>query len=169
MENFKFTVVNRFFAWRGCWWALAGLCGAMLAFAWAAEVLFHQLPCSLCIVQRGVMLALALGFALAAAARWRRLALGWVVLCCLAGIAASARHLWLIAHPEAAQCLPRFDVMLAYFPLSQALGSMLSGDVSCSQAVWEIFGVTVPTWLIVFYAGLLGLVTSWIGWARGQH
>ncbi|NQV66799.1 MAG: disulfide bond formation protein B, partial [SAR86 cluster bacterium] len=61
---------------------------------------------------------------------------------------------------EVPACGPSLDYLLDVFPLTDVLSIVLSGDGSCAEIVWSLFGVSIPGWTLLAFAGLLA-VGAW--------
>ncbi len=150
---------------------LLGLaCFAM--FGYALYVQFHELlePCPLCIFQRVAVVGLGVALLLAAAVpqRWRilgNLSALLIALVGLAGMGVSARHLYIQSQPEGtvAACGASLDYMLDVFPLTEVLRKVLTGSGECAKITWELFGLSMPGWVLlcVLLLTVLGVLATW--------
>jgi protein dithiol:quinone oxidoreductase len=160
--------------------ALLGLT-CFLMFGYALFVQFHELlePCPLCIFQRVAVVGLGVLLLLAAAipARWRILgnvSALLIALVGLAGMGVSARHLYIQSQPEGtvAACGASLDYMLEVFPLTDVLRKVLTGSGECARIDWELFGLSMPGWVLicVLLLTVLGVLATWrpkrTGWSR---
>ena len=110
---------------------IAGLFGAALYL----QYVLHQEPCSLCMVQRLVFIAM--------------LALG--------GAGVASRHIWIQHLPkdEASACGPGLDYMLENFPVSEVWKELMHGSGECAEKGWTFLALGIPEWSLVWYV-LLG-------------
>ena len=123
-------------------------------------------PCALCITQRVFVILVGI-FALLAALHNPGLS-GRRIYCGLGGLTAiigglfSARHLWLQSLPadEVPACGPSLDYLMDVFPLTDVLSIVLSGDGSCAEVAWSLFGISIPGWTLLGFIGLLA-VGAW--------
>jgi disulfide bond formation protein DsbB len=143
------------------------VCAGLLAFALYLQYYERQDPCPLCILQRVAFVALMVVFLVAALHGPGRM--GSVVysgmLFVVAGIGAAiaTRHVWLQHLPkdQVPECGPGLEYMLKKFPLSRALGKILSGSGECAEAGWSFFGLTIAGWSLVWFV-LLGIFATYL-------
>ncbi len=120
-------------------------------------------PCPMCVLQRIAVITVGL-VALVAAIHNPRTK-GIRVYGCAATIVAllgagvAVRHLWLQSLPadQVPACGPGLDYLLEVFPLTDVLSMILTGDGSCAEVVWSLFGISIPGWTLVGFCGLIGL------------
>ena len=147
------------------------LCVALMAAALWLQRVEGLEPCPLCIFQRGFVIAL--GVAMLAGAlhdrrrqdaaptaersrSWRRRGWRW------RGATYGSRALPPGAAPE---CGPGLDYMLEAFPLTEALGMILSGSGECAEVQWTFLSLSIPEWTLALFAAftVFGL---WLGVTR---
>ena len=60
-------------------------------------------------------------------------------------------------------CGPGLDFMLESFPLSEALGMVLSGSGECAKVTWRLLGLGMPAWVLIALVslGTFGVVWNW--------
>jgi len=140
---------------------LFGACSLLMAVALYMEHVMALEPCPLCIMQR-VMVILVGAIALLAAFHGpARLGIqvygGLVVGAALGGGFLSSRQLWLQSLPadEVPACGPSLDYLLDVFPLTDVLSIVLSGDGSCAEIAWSLFGISIPGWTLMGFIGLV--------------
>jgi disulfide bond formation protein DsbB len=141
---------------------------ALLVAASMAAALYLQhvvglAPCPLCVLQRMGIIAAGLFALLAAwAARGsiaRLVAGGAAVVSALAGGGVAVWHSWLLAHPpEQLGCGRPFEWFHEDFPLVVWLPRLFRGDGDCLAVEWSLFGLTVPHWSLLAFAGVLVLL-----------
>ena len=121
-------------------------------------------PCPLCTVSRIIVVALALLFLLMVLqdpdVLVERLYAGLSLLLIIAGIAVSARHIWLQSLPPelVPGCTPDIKYLFSSFPLSEALETIFSSSGECADISWTFLGLTIPQQTLLFYIALLVLV-----------
>ncbi len=54
-------------------------------------------------------------------------------------------------------CGPGLDYLLDVFPLTDVLMMVLKGDGSCAEVLWTFFGISIPGWVLIGFAGLFTL------------
>lgn len=119
-------------------------------------------PCPLCITQR--VFVILVGLIALIAAIHNPPKLGQVIYGLL-GIGAAAtgggvslRQVWLQSLPEdqVPACGPGLEYMFSNFPLIEALDLLFRGDGNCAEVSWSLFGLSIPAWTAVAFAGLIG-------------
>ena len=117
-------------------------------------------PCPLCITQRVFIVAVGLtgllGFIVNPAALGRRIFAVFGLLFAIGGGSFSSRQLWLQSLPpdQVPACGPDIQYLLENFPLMDALSVLLRGDGNCAEVSWTLFGISIPGWTLVAFAGL---------------
>lgn len=140
----------------------AGCLGLIVTALYLQEILGLH-PCPLCITQRIFVILVGLTALIAAIhmpARTGRLiyaSLG--ALFAIIGAGVSARHVW-IQHLPADQvpaCGPGLEYMFETFPIMEALALLFQGDGNCAEVVWQFLGLSIPSWTLIAFVGLLAL------------
>ena len=145
---------------RGLFLAGAVLCAALVGAAHYFQYVMHLEPCPLCMVQRALMIVLALILAVAAVhdpkGRGRRVYGALVALAALLGTAMAGRHVQLQNMPadQVPECGPGLGYILDTFPLGEALALVLRGSGECAEVQWTFLGLTIPGWTLAAFAGL---------------
>lgn len=138
------------------------LCGSSIAFA--VIYLQGQLglePCPLCSATRLLILTQGVLFLLAFLhnpSQFGQRAYAFMgSLVGIAGIAISARHIWLQNLPpsKVPECGPGFEYLLESFPLADALKIILSGSGECADVQWQLMGLTIPEQTLALFALLV--------------
>lgn len=120
-------------------------------------------PCPLCIFQRVMTIATGTIALIAALHNPRETGIriygGLMSLTAIMGASISIRHLWLQSLPadQVPACGPDLDYLLDVFPITEVLVKVLSGDGSCAEVLWTLFGISIPGWALIGFVGLLGL------------
>ena len=121
-------------------------------------------PCPLCTVSRLIVGTLALVFLLAMLHNpeniGQRLYSGLSLLLISAGIAVSARHIWLQSLPAelVPGCTPDIQYLFDRFPLVEALQTIFNSSGECADVAWTLLGLTIPQQTLLFFIGLLVLI-----------
>ena len=152
----KFTARTWFF------WGFLYCAGLMLT-AFYFQFVGGLNPCPLCISQR--IMVVAAGLVMLAAAihdpgpRGIKAYAVSGFTTALVGGGISARHVWIQHLPanEAPACGPGLSYMFEYFPLSDTLKAMVTGTGDCAKVDWSLFGLSMPAWVLVCFAGLAAL------------
>ena len=120
-------------------------------------------PCPLCILQRVMVIGVAVVALIATIHGPKEAGIkvyGWLsILTAVTGGAISIRQLWLQSLPEdeVPACGASLDYLLDVFPLTEVLTMILSGDGTCAEVVWELFGISIPGWTLVGFVGLIAI------------
>ncbi len=147
---------------------LAGFlaCAGMMGFALYAQYVMYLDPCPLCVFQRIATILLGLIFLVAAlhnpgrtGARVYGVLVGLVAGC---GVGIAAWHVRLQNLPadEIPSCGPGFEYIMENFALFDALGKIFKGSGECADIVWQFFGLSMPTWVVIGLGGL-GIAGIW--------
>lgn len=139
------------------------VCAGLLGAALVLQYVEGMEPCPLCILQRVVLIALALLFVLGAlqnpGALGQRVYAGTTLLLGLIGAALAGRHLWLQNLPpeQVPACGPGLDYILETFPAGKALTLILRGSGECAEVAWTFMGLSIPGWTLVAFLGFIAL------------
>jgi len=133
------------------------ICIGLLAFALYLQYYERQDPCPLCILQRVAFLTLMFVFLVAAIHGPGRI--GSITYSCVlfvvaaVGAAIATRHVWLQHLPkdQVPACGPGLEYMIKTFPLSRALGKILSGSGECAEVGWTFLGLSIAGWSLVWF------------------
>jgi disulfide bond formation protein DsbB len=134
----------------------------MMGFALYAQYVLHLVPCNMCILQRIAVVALAAAFLLAALHDPREVGArlyGLLISACAAlTAAAAARHVWMQAQPLGSlpSCGADFYSMLDMMPAYEAVMRVLRGGGDCQAISWSLWGLSMPTWVLVAAVALGG-------------
>ncbi len=142
------------------------VCVGLMAFALFSEMVLGLHPCPLCMTQRLFVILIGV-FALIAflhnpSQLGRRIYASLGIVAAILGGSVAGRHVWLQNLPEdqVPACGPGLDYILENFPLSEGFVILMRGDGNCADVVWRFLGLSMPTWVIVAFAGLL-VVNIW--------
>lgn len=123
-------------------------------------------PCALCITQRIFVVAVGLIALIAClhnpAAIGRRLYAGTGITAAAIGAGFSARHMYLqgLSPEDMPSCGPGLEYMFENFPVTQAFELLLRGDGHCGDIVWQLFGLSMPAWVLIAFIGL-AIINLW--------
>jgi disulfide bond formation protein DsbB len=118
-------------------------------------------PCPLCILQRIVVITLAIVLLVAAIhgpSGWGNRVYGALItLVAASGAAIAGRHVWLQNLPadRVPECGPSLDYILEVFPLGKALQLVLHGSGECAKIQWQFLGLSIPGWTLVAFSGFI--------------
>ncbi|MFT4676048.1 MAG: disulfide bond formation protein DsbB [Patiriisocius sp.] len=138
-------------------------CTFMMAIALYMEHAMVLEPCPLCILQRVMVIAVAVIALIAVVHGPNEAGIkvygGLSILTAAIGGAISIRQLWLQSLPEdeIPACGASLDYLLDVFPLTEVLTMVLSGDGTCAEVVWKLFGISIPGWTLIGFVGLIAI------------
>ena len=145
---------------------LSVVCIALLAFGLYLQHEVGLEPCPMCIVQRYVLVLIALVAGLTAVSGKKGLHIGGaVVLLASAGFGAfvAARQSWLQWYPpEIASCGRDFYGMIETFPLQRAIPMMFKGSGDCAKVDWTFLGGSIANWSFLSFVGIAVLALALI-------
>jgi disulfide bond formation protein DsbB len=120
-------------------------------------------PCPLCILQRVMAIVTGLVTLIAAlhhpGVRGIRVYAIGAILAAALGAALAIRQLWLQSLPkdQVPACGPGLDYLIEVLPLTEVLNMILTGDGSCAEIAWTLFGISIPGWTLVGFIGLIAI------------
>ena len=141
-------------------------CAGMMTFALYAQYFLLLDPCPLCVFQRIATILLGIVFLVAALHNpgivGARLYAIPVLLAAGAGAGVASWHVYLQNLPadKVPGCGPGFEYIMENFALFDALDLIFKGSGECADVVWRLFGLSMPTWVIIGLGGL-GIADIW--------
>ena len=136
-------------------------CVAMLAFGLYLQHVVGLEPCPMCIVQRYVLILVAVAAGITAFAHKKGPLIfgsGLLVLLCALGAFVAARQSFLQWYPpEEASCGRDLYGMIETFPLKRAIPMIFKGSGDCTKIDWTFLGGSIANWSFVCFVGI-GLV-----------
>jgi len=140
------------------------------------QMVEYLAPCSLCILDRGVVIGLCFVFTLALLHNpvrvGRKIYASLATLLSLTGIGICARHIWLQHQPkgEAPECGAGFWHMLENMPFKSFLDTIFNSTGECADIQWQFLGLSIPELtLILFVVFLLLSLTMFFTTGRKLH
>jgi len=149
---------------RAYYFLLFFICHELLVAAYYFQNTLGLEPCPLCMVSRVIVFALGLAFLAAAlhnpTGTSKKIYHGVFSIISLIGMAVSARHMYLQSLPadEVPSCGPGLDYMLDTLPMSDVLKEVMHGSGECAEVSWRFMSLSMPTWMLIIYAGIFALV-----------
>jgi disulfide bond formation protein DsbB len=144
-------------------------CAAMMTYAFYAQYGLGLEPCPLCMFQRVGIVALGVGFLIAALHAPRGVGAGRAYAALLAVLAVfpiyvAGRHVYIQSLPEGSvpSCGATLDYMLDVFPLLTVVKKVLTGGGECARIDWSFVGITMPGWVLISAIALL----AWGVWVN---
>jgi len=150
---------------RRVWAFVLLVCVGLLSFGMYLQHVVGLEPCPMCIVQRYVMVLMALVALLGVCFPCRKGSLGvglGLFVLAAGGAYVAARQTWLQWYPpEVVSCGRDFYGMIETFPLQRAIPMIFKGGGDCSKVDWTFLGGSIANWSFVAFVvlGLLALVT----------
>lgn len=143
---------------------VAAGCIGLLAFGMYLQHVVGLEPCPMCIVQRYVLILVAIVAGVAASlsgAKGRRVGVVLMGLLALGGAFVAARQSFLQWYPpEVLSCGRDFYGMIESFPLKRAIPMIFKGSGDCSAIDWTFLGLSIANWSFLCFAGIAALATA---------
>ena len=140
--------------------SIAFACFGLLAVALYLQHGMDMLPCPLCVIQRYLFLAVALGCLIGAAGKPKAGA-GIALLGALGGLGVAGKHLYILAHPGLSCGIDPLETALNKVFTAQYLPFLLKADGLCEDATAPFFGLSIPQWSMLGFA-VFTLALVWI-------
>lgn len=122
-------------------------------------------PCALCLMQRFMVIILAILFLLNIfLKRISHLKLLLPILFSAFGLFFAGRQVWLqVMAPPQTTCLPGIATIMQYMPWQDVVKVFLLGTKDCAEISWRWLGITMPGWSFFYFAAVFLLtVGMWI-------
>jgi disulfide bond formation protein DsbB len=142
-------------------------CALLLAYGFYLQHVDGQIPCPLCLIQRGFyMLLMAVLLVAAIHGPGRKGGIAYAVfagLFALGGAAVAARQVWLQHLPadKVPQCGPDLYFMLENLPLGRTLEKLVQGSGECAEVKWRFLGLSIAEWSLAWFAGF-AILAIWL-------
>ena len=138
-------------------------CVGLLAFGFYLQHGLGLEPCPMCIVQRYVMVLIAVLAAVASTQKARIFLVGSsLLLLVLSALGAfvAARQSWLQWYPpEVVSCGRDLYGMIENFPLQRVIPMLFKGSGDCSAVDWMFLGGSIANWSFVCFCAI-GLASA---------
>lgn len=140
--------------------SLIGLILGISSMAFAVgylQMVLYLAPCSLCILDRAVVIGLIVVFAQALIHNplntGRKVYASLATLLSLTGIGICARHVWLQHQPkdDVPECGPGFWHMLENLPFKSFLDKIFNSTGDCASIQVQFLGLSLPAWTLVLF------------------
>ena len=134
---------------------------AMLAFGLYLQQVVGLEPCPMCIVQRYVLILIAVAAGVGAACRGAS-APRWtgalLVLLALFGAFVAARQSWLQWFPpDLYVCGRDLYGMIESFPLKRVIPMVFRGSGDCTKVDWTFLGLSIANWSFLYFVSCAAL------------
>lgn len=140
-------------------------CIVLLAIAYYFQYVQQLEPCPLCLIQRFVVIVLAMLFLIGIQLKrnfYICIQNSIVILVAVAGMGFAARKVWLEqhAHDSMLSCGPGLEYMMENFSFAQTFNLLFKGSGDCAQVDWTLLGLSMSAWVFLFLLGfaVLGFV-----------
>jgi disulfide bond formation protein DsbB len=139
----------------------AAVCFVLIAIALYLQHALDLLPCPLCVIQRYLFLAVAIGCLIGAFSRRPKIGTGIGLLAALGGLGVVGEHLYVLANPGFSCGIDPVETILNRIPTATYLPWLFQADGLCENATESILGLSVPQWSAVWFV-LLALTLLWL-------
>ncbi len=142
-----------------------------MGYALYAEHVLELEPCPLCVFQRIAMIVLGVLFLVAALHAPRGYAargyavLGALVAATGAGISGWHVHVQNLPPEAVPACGPGLSYLYEAFSIREMLDMVFNGSGECHEVNWTRFGLSMPTWVLIWFVALGALVAA-ANWKR---
>jgi protein dithiol:quinone oxidoreductase len=145
---------------------MAFVCYQLLITAYYFQYVEGMEPCPLCIFQRIGVLFVGIWFLLRgihkplAASRWNLVYSVLGLISAILGGIVSGRHVYIKNLPEGEvpACGPALNYLVDMLPINEVISAVLQGDGECAKSSWEMFGISMPGWVLTFFIAVIGLM-----------
>lgn len=137
------------------------ICHELIVAAYYFQYVQGLMPCPLCMMQRVVVVALGLIYAvmlLVHPQRWMRGFLhSMVIIVAILGLMIAGRHVYLLHLPadQVPACGPGLAYLFENFPWAEALKTMLMGSGECAKNSWQWLGLSMPGWMALIFSAFV--------------
>lgn len=144
--------------------SLMGLALGIISMVFAIgylQMIEYLAPCSLCILDRAVVIGLCVVFGLALlhnpVRTGRKIYATLAGILSLTGIGICARHIWLQNQPkgEAPECGAGFWHLFETMPLMSFFDTIFNSTGDCADIQWQFLGLSLPEWTLVLFVVFL--------------
>jgi disulfide bond formation protein DsbB len=152
--------------------ATGAVCLLLLGFGLYLQQVVGLVPCPMCIVQRYVLVLIALLAGLAAFSSRRGVHIGFAALLTLLGLLGAfvaARQSWLQWYPpEFASCGRDLYGMIETFPLQRVIPMLFKGGGDCTKVDWTFLGGSIANWSFLWFCAIV-LLASALVWCQSAR
>jgi disulfide bond formation protein DsbB len=136
------------------------VCAGLMGWALWLQYGLGLEPCPLCFFQRLAVIAIGLVFLAGFLQNPRRIGASvyasLVLVFAGAGSAFAIRHIWLQALPKdkVPECGMGISYMMETMPFLAVLKKVFGGSGECAEHGWELLGLQIPGWTLVFFIAM---------------
>jgi protein dithiol:quinone oxidoreductase len=143
-------------------------CCGLIGYALYAQYVLALNPCPLCLFQRFAVMGLGAVFLLALvhnpARTGARVYAVLLTLAALAGMAISARHVWIQAQPPGSipSCGADLNYLWQILSFVEVIKKVFTGSGECATIDWSFLGLSMPWWtgIAMFCLAVWGVVAN---------
>jgi disulfide bond formation protein DsbB len=132
----------------------AAVCLLLIAAALYLQHVKDMLPCPLCVIQRYLFLAVAIGCLIGAFGRKPKAGAAIGLLAALGGLGVVGKHLYVLAHPGFSCGIDPMTTALNKIPTATYLPWLFEADGLCENATDALLGLSVPQWSAAWFVAL---------------
>lgn len=133
----------------------------LIAVALYLQHVLNLLPCPLCVIQRYLFLAIAIGCLIGAFGRQPKVGAGIGLLAGLGGLGVVGKHLYVLAHPGFSCGIDPYETFLNKLPTATYMPWVFKADGLCENATDGFLGLSVPQWSAVWFV-ILTATMAWV-------
>ena len=141
---------------------MAFVCYQLLVTAYYFQYVENMEPCPLCIFQRIGVLFVGIWFFLRgvhkplAGSSWNMFYSVLGLISSILGSIVSIRHIYIQNLPEGEipACGPALEYLVDMLPISEVIGAVFAGDGECAKSNWDMLGLSMPGWVLVFFVAV---------------
>jgi len=138
----------------------AFVCFLLIAVALYLQHVLDLLPCPLCVIQRYLFLAVAIG-CVAGAFGKPKMGASIGLMAAIGGLGVVGKHLYILAHPGLSCGIDPMETMLNKIPTATYLPWLFQADGLCENATEGLFGLSIPQWSAVWFV-ILAATMLWV-------
>ena len=131
---------------------IAALCFAMLGVAMYLQHVMNMAPCPLCVIQRYLFIAIAIGCLIGAASKTPAIGAAIGLLASLGGLGVAGKHLYVLANPGYSCGIDPVETVLNKIFTAQTMPFMFESYGACENAGEAFIGLSIPQWAFVWFA-----------------
>ncbi len=139
----------------------AAACLLLIAAALYLQHAKDMLPCPLCVIQRYLFLAVAIGSLIGAFGRKPKAGAAIGLAAAIGGLGVVGKHLYVLAHPGFSCGIDPMETVLNKIPTATYLPWLFQADGLCENATDAIFGLSVPQWSAAWFV-ILAATMIWV-------
>lgn len=129
-----------------------GCFGALGVALYLQHGTLDMLPCPLCVIQRYLFIAIAIGCLIGAASKTPTIGAAIGLLASLGGLGVAGKHLYVLAHPGLSCGIDPMETILNKVFTAEYLPFLFRADGLCEDATAPFIGLSIPQWSFLAFA-----------------